>query len=488
MPRMAWMIAATLALSPVLITTANGQIGLFDGPGVTGGSPTSSSSDPNQLAAEQAYQQGNFQKCLDIANSMLAQNPNSDVAIYLRGSSRVELGIQKRDLDMIRSGIEDSRNALRIGGVDKVNYYLPYMYGMVALANIEGKKEHAEVVTKFADSILARPNLKPDEKANIYYQKGGADVALKRLDAAIGDYLSAIQSAPQHLGAHMALAETYAATGKYKEADAAFANIVRQFPSNPLVFNNRGMYFQQQRRMKEAIADFTKALQLDPRFLMGYINRGFTYLNDGQSTLAINDFNEALKANPNQPMVYSLRAAAKLQMGKPAEAMVDYEQVLKMDPKNPVATADVGFAKFFAKDYAGALSSFNTAVLEEPNLRYLNPWRYLAMTFSGQQSAAAATFSDSLNRPADQRDWMDAIVLYLDGRMSEQELFNSADKNDINVRTQQFCEAYYFIGQKRLLSGDQAGANDFFQKSLDTQQRHLSGYRGSMYMLNKFAQ
>lgn len=458
-------------------------------PGAGGTNAIASPSDPLQAETEAAYQRGDFAKALQLAESMMARNPNNDIAVYLRGSARVELGIQQGDLELIRSGIEDSRTALKIGGTDKINYYLPYLYGMTSLANLENKKEHAEVVVKFADSILARPGLKPEERANLQYQKGGAQVYLKNTEQAISAYLAAIQSSPQHLGAHVALAGAYATANKLSEAEAAFSNTTRVFPNNPLVFNNRGMYYQQQHRPKEAIADFTRALQIEPKFYVAYTNRGFTNLNDGENpTAAIADFNESLRLNPQQPGIYSLRGAAKLQQGKLAEALVDYNEALKLDPENPIAMADIGFTKFFGKDYPGALSSFNNAVLEDPDLRYLNPWRYLSMAFAGQEGAAAATFSDSLTREVEKRDWMDQLVLFLAGKISEQDLFNAAERNDLNLRNLQFCEAYYFIGQQRLRAGNTAGANQFFEQALATKARNLSAYRGAAFMLGKFTQ
>lgn len=458
-------------------------------PGAPGANVMTAPADPMQAETEAAYQRGDFPKALQLAEAMLARNPNNDIAIYLRGSARVELGIQQQDLELIRSGIEDARSALKVGGTDKINYYLPYLYGMTALAGLEEKREHAEVVIKFADSILARPNLRPEERANLQYQKAGAQVYLKNTEQAIASYLAAIQSSPQHLGAHVALASAYATAGKLAEAEAAFSNTTRVFPNNPLVFNNRGMYYQQQRKPKEAIADFSRAIQLDPRFYVAYTNRGFTYLNDGENpSAAIADFTESLRLNPQQPGIYSLRGAAKLQQGKLNEALADYNETLRLDPKNPIAMADIGFTKFFSKDYPAALASFNNAVLEDPNLRYLNPWRYLSMAYAGQEGAAAATFSDSLSKPVDKRDWMDQLVLFLAGKISEQELFNAAEPNDLNLRNAQFCEAYYFIGQQRLRAGNTAGANQFFEQALATKARYLSAYRGAGFALGKFAQ
>src|SRR4051794_26611542 len=74
--------------------------------------------------AREAYEKGDFGKAKDLTNRILSQNPKDHAALYLRASSRVELGVVKRDLKEIRDGIEDSRDSLKGGGGAEVNYYL----------------------------------------------------------------------------------------------------------------------------------------------------------------------------------------------------------------------------------------------------------------------------------------------------------------------------------------------------------------------------
>ena len=90
--------------------------------------------------AEAAYQQADFAKCKELTSLVLAQNPKDHAALYFRASSRVELGASKRDIQELREGIQDARESLKLGGSTEINYYLPYLYGMVALANLARPK------------------------------------------------------------------------------------------------------------------------------------------------------------------------------------------------------------------------------------------------------------------------------------------------------------------------------------------------------------
>ena len=227
--------------------------------------------DKMKADAEAAYQQADFAKCKELTSKVLAQNPKDHVAMYLRASSRVELGVFKRDIAELREGIQDARESLKIGGSSEVNYYLPYLYGMIALANMEDKKEHALVAVDVATkNVLNRANLNPEQKANVLYQRAAAYIHLKDLNSAIADYEAAIKSYPAHLGSHVGLAETYNVSGQPDKAVAAFTAAIETFPNNHLVYNNRGLFYQQQGKPQEAVNDFNKALEIDKNFAVAY--------------------------------------------------------------------------------------------------------------------------------------------------------------------------------------------------------------------------
>jgi lipoprotein NlpI len=451
-----------------------------------GTTPSNPEQDRLKREAEDAYQASDFPRCIDLTGRVLAQNPRDHVALYLRASARVELGSAKRDLKEVRAGIEDAREAMRHGGTDQINYYLPYFYGMTALAQLENRKEHANVVIQFAGSLLSRPTLKPEEKANILYQRATAYVFDQNFEAAARDFESAAALAPTHLGARLGLADTYLQMKRPDKAEAAYTAAVQSAPNNPLVYNNRGMFFQQQGKLQNAIADFTRAVEIEPKFTVAYTNRGFAALAEGNPLAAEADFTASLKVDPSQPLVYSLRGTSRLSQGNPQGAIEDYGQVLRIDSRNPIAHADLGFAKYFAGDYAGAIAAFDQAVTLDANLRYLNPWRYWAMAKSGQAQSATTKFASALNVAADKRDWVDALLSFIAGRISDQDLLKAVEQKDEPLRQAQLCEAYYFMAEKQAQANDAAAANQLYQQTLDTRQAHLSAYRGAQFALKSF--
>ncbi len=436
--------------------------------------------------AENAYQNGEFPKAIELTTRVLAQNPKDHVALYLRASSRVELGQLRRELKEVRGGIEDAREAMRHGGTDQINYYLPYFYGMTTLAQMENRKEHADVVITFGTQILSRSNIKPDDRANLLYQRAAAYLFQRNFEGAAKDYEAAIKLVPGHVGARLGVADCYIQMQKPDLAEASFNAAVQAVPNNPLVFNNRGMFFQGQRKPEKAIADFTRAIELDSDYAVAYTNRGFAAMAEGNLVAAENDFNSALKIDPQQPLVHSLRGTARLSQGNAAGAIEDYNQVLQVDGKNPIARVDLGFAKYFAGDFLGAAAEFDQAVTIDANLRYVLPWRYWALTKAGQGTVAATKLGDTLTKPADKHDWADHLLLFLSAKSSEQDVINAADNKDENLKNAQLCEAFYFCGEKRTIAADVGGATQYYQQAIATKQSHLSAYRGSQFALKQF--
>ncbi len=437
--------------------------------------------DPARNEADQAYRRSDHKKVIEVTSGVLAQNPRDHVALYFRGSSRVDLGAATRDAALVRSGIADARQAISIKTQDNFNYYLPYLLGMTNLAGLESKPAHAQVAIDFATQLLDQPKLKGEQRSNTLYQRALAFQVLPDQVRAIADYQEAIRVTPAHLGARIGLADALAASGKTVAAMNAYNDAVKAFPTNPLVYNNRGMFEQSTGKYDEAILDFSKALELDPQFVVAITNRGFVMMSLGNFEGAENDFTESLKLDAAQPMVISLRAGSKLSRGDIEAAIKDYNEVLKWDSKNAVGHAELGFALFFAGKTQEALAEFDQAAELDKKLRFLHPWRYLAMLTLGQKQQADAKFAADLAIPVAKREWGDALLIYLGDKLSEQDLRKAINTTDPKSADAQICEAEFFIGQRKLIVGQKEAAKIHFAAALKSKSTQLSAYRGAKF-------
>ncbi len=436
--------------------------------------------------ADAAYRQRDFPKSIQLCDQVLAQSANDHVALYLRGSSRVELGISVGNLEQVRQGIADSREAIRHEGKGKAEYYLPYIYGMSHLAALEGKTVHAQTARTVADSVLDRDDLTPEQRSNLTYQRAQANLQLKDLAAASQDLEDTLKVDPKHLAALMLKADLTTRTKSPAEALAAYSKVVELFPDNALTYNNRGMFLQSQGKTAEALADFAKAVQIDSQFVPAYINRGYALLESGDSAGAEAVFNQVLAMDPSQLGALGLRAAARLNQGKTAESLADYQYVATTVPQNPMAHVDLGFAQFFTQNFTGALASFNAALKLDNKMRFVLPWK-LACEMRLQQ-IDNASYQEATTKPEANRDWVDNLLLFQLGKVDAMTLLQSTNPNDQNARDAQLCEAYYFIGVELQRRDRGSDALAYFRKAIEKPLPKLSAYRGARLALSAPAQ
>jgi lipoprotein NlpI len=437
------------------------------------------------VEADKAQQGGDFPHVIEITDELLRQNPQDSAAFYLRGSAKVELGVRQGDAKLVRDGVADAREAIRYDSQHTAMYYLPYLHGMKSLAIIESRKEHAETAITIATQILGVPGISNDDKANLLFQRAQAEGWLGKSDSAIADFEEALKIVPTHFGARAALADLYAGSGKNEQATAAYNKLVESFPESPLSYNNRGMFLQRQGKFDDAITDFTRAVERDPNYFYSYTNRGFTMLQMDNPTAAQVDFTQSLKLNPQQAFVYNLRGLARLAQADLTGAIQDQRAAVEMNPKDPIARGDLGFLLSFANDFAAAAPEFDAALTIDPQFRYLNPWKIVALKHLGKIEELKAQFSDSLKKDLKQRDWVDHVVAYLLGAETEANLLAAANDPKDPLKNDETCEAEYFIGVTKEAEGKQAEAHDAFQKAVATKSKQLSAFRGAQYALKK---
>ncbi|MDA0586714.1 MAG: tetratricopeptide repeat protein [Planctomycetota bacterium] len=437
--------------------------------------------------ASQAFESSDWQTVIDITGEVLKANPKDPLALHLRGSSQIEFGIAMTDAVMIRAGIADSREAITVAGQDaEFNYYLPYLYGMTSLANLEDQSTHAEVAIQIAGQLLSHPKITAEQKANTYYQRGLANSAMQDATAAVKDFRAAIALNPKHMASYLAIPDAYAAADQAEFAIAAYAEAIKAFPDEPLVHNNQGMYYQKIGRPNDALRSFTSAVQKNPQYFIAITNRGYTWLEGGKPAEAERDFTASLQVNANQPAVYGMRGTSRLVQGNWQAALEDYNMVLRVHPNDPIAHADAGFARFFGRDYAGALAEFNKVAEAGGSARFIDPWRVWTLVRLGRSAEAAGIALSSRQKSEKERDWIDHVILFHVGEISGDDLINRVDRTDAKIQTAQLCEARFFVAEHHLRRGKQQEAATAYQQALATGQKELSAFRGASYALQNF--
>ncbi|HTY44373.1 MAG TPA: tetratricopeptide repeat protein [Patescibacteria group bacterium] len=197
---------------------------------------------------------------------------------------------------------------------------------------------------------------KSPRKARPYNERALAYQQLRRYDAAVRDYTSALSLAPEYAG------------GYY----------------------NRGLAYQQQGANAQALQDYSRAIKINPGYMQAYYNRGFLFCADKKYDRAVLDFKRALRICPGCPgfaeqfsrtceegvryytaqllrdpdsaQPYQHRGFIYYASGKYAEAVSDYSRALQHGPDQAWIHAGLAEAYYFLKDYTSAIASYEKAV------------------------------------------------------------------------------------------------------------------------------
>lgn len=436
--------------------------------------------------ATQAYDIGDWPTVVQTCSAILQANPQDNVALHLRGSARIEHGLASEDPGMIRAGITDARQAITVASKPEFNYYLPYLYGMISLTQVEGQNSHSETAVQIATQLLEQKTITAEQKSNVQYQRGLAYSSMKKLAESINDYRAAVISNPKNIAAYMAMADGYAEAKRPADVVKVYNEAARVFPEEPLVYNNLGMFYQSQENYPEAIRAFNMAIQKNPRYYIAVTNRGYCLLEAGRHPEAERDFAASLQLNPQQPGVRGFMATAQLMQGQWQKALAEYQRVVTESPGNALAHADAGFAAFFGRDYETAIVEFNKVVTLEPQARFINPWRAWTLIRLGRTNELAGIAQGSRAKAEKEKDWIDWVVLYHVGDITAEDLVARVNKTSPEIEIAQMCEARFFIAEHLALRGQTQQATTEYEQALKTNKRQLSAWRGASYALRRF--
>lgn len=220
-----------------------------------------------------------------------------------------------------------------------------------------------------------------------------------------------------------------------------------------IAYNNRGIVYNAKGNFEKAISDYSRAIELKPEYANAYNNRGVAYYAKGNLDRAISDYNKAIELNPKHVNAYSNRGLAYKAKGNYKQTISDYTIAMALDPEDEYIYIDtiIVSAHLSHDKYKMALKRLKNY-----------------MRWSGSS------------------EWIRTLSKYylgLDG-LDEKDILIEAtkceDKQEIEER---LCEAYYYLGEKRILEGNRKGAEEFFRKSVETKIYSFIEYQNSLTIL-----
>jgi tetratricopeptide (TPR) repeat protein len=312
--------------------------------------------------------------------------------------------------------------------------------------------------------------LKPAEDTNVGAQKDNLSVRSS-------DYQRATEPDPTSAVGYGSRAQFRMAIGNLDGALADYNRAIELDPKYAAAYNGRGNVRRAKHDVDGALADYNQAIELDGAYATAYYNRGIAKQDKGDLNDALADFNPAIQLDPNNPGAYNNRGTARAMKGDLDGALADYNRAIELDPKN-AATYNNRAALFVANhNWGAALQDYNRFLeLSKDDQEYPRLYVWLIRVRTGQTDAANKELVDYLQQRGNTADWFSTVTSHVLGRISDADLLTAAKSSDKKKESGQLCEAWFYIGIKKLMGGDKNGAQNCFNKSLATDQKDLTEY------------
>ncbi len=273
--------------------------------------------------------------------------------------------------------------------------------------------------------------------------------------------------------------QEYLNKGQYDKAIDVCTGMLRS-PDHPvyLIYYNRGLAYLKKGQYNRAIADFTSAIGLNPRNDRFYQARASAYESTKQYDKALGDWSKAVSIDPVE-YNYLNRARLYRDMGRYQEAIADYGKVIRLDPEKPsgywfrsAAYYEEGAFSDSAGDYRQLIEiiakTHPSVKLDLLYVRLLVSSAKLSKEAYDKDLAELRSYVTSHNVSSDDEKWWRTISKYYLGMddLTETKLIEDArNGNDEKEVQRRLCDAYYSIGEKKLMEKDRKGAEEFFNKS-----------------------
>ena len=167
-----------------------------------------------------------------------------------------------------------------------------------------------------------------------YYHHGQASIGLKDYEKAEYDFGRAVNYDENNVAAYVALASTLTTLNKFEEAISNCDKALTKDNKNVDVLMAKAEVYRKKRDYPTAIDNLSQAIIVSKagQKNMVYNQRGILYQEFGQHAAAINDFTQVITQDKDNFDAIYARAASYEATFKYKEAIKDYERLLKLSP------------------------------------------------------------------------------------------------------------------------------------------------------------
>ncbi|MGZ8435244.1 MAG: tetratricopeptide repeat protein [Candidatus Binatia bacterium] len=214
----------------------------------------------------------------------------------------------------------------------------------------------------------------------------------------------------------------------------------------------RGQIFAQQKDFSQAIHDFDKAIAQDSAFASALHQRALAHQERRDYRQALKDFNNALALEPLNALTLRDRAIAHRDAGNYDQAVDDYEAAMRLgfSAVDPHPMADL---LFFQGRFLQSAQTLQQVVRSRPDNRHAALWRYLALGKANDDRGAGRELAEQSARAGLDKRWPAAVFEYYLGKIDESSLYAAAETAEESIKTEQQCQANFYVAEAKLLKG-----------------------------------
>lgn len=391
-----------------------------------------------------------------------------------------------------------------------------------------GKKEYNLAIQDYSEAIRLKP-----EYPEAFNNRGLACLSSPgSCDSgkAIADFDQAIELQPDFAEAFFNRGDARDSDGHFKSAIPDYTEAIHMRPDYAEAFVQRSEAYEYMHDTDHALQDLNQAIKLKPDDSDAISRRASLYENDGDHDRAIRDFTEVIHLKPDDLEPVWFRAMAYYDNGNYGQSIWDLNRIIEAQPEINSKTVNYihqrGLARLYGGDYVGAIADFEEVgkiyswdVYREGLARFYMGkfkaaetdfdrgeqyvWAYLAASRAGENAEEKLRRINSQDSPS---SWPGAVAHFYLGSISAAQLLSAAKRDDLQDKSASACAcdqpnsasahnkyhthqsesaAYFYLGERELLSGHPIEARGLFQKSIATGTKNNDEYQGALVELHR---
>ncbi len=322
------------------------------------------------------------------------------------------------------------------------------------------------------------------QESQVRLRAGQEKIKVRDFDGAIPELEKCLELDPEEYNASFGLGVCWWEKEDYRKSRGYFRTVVdrveKQNPGSPLVTVHQKLLgcALLLEDFDAAIDEATRLLKIQERAEY-YYDRALARQRKGDLNGALEDCSAAVKEDGRLTKARVLRASILLAKGDVPTALDEYAAAIKGRASDPEAPFARGCARLLLGKEAEALEDFRAS--QKVNQGLSSDLELRAATLSliwilevraGRPEVArdvVKSFKAELQELGRDplKNHLLCLPLYCGGVVPEGDLLRAAE-GAVCRPTQARCEALFFIGERKLVLGDRAGAREAFRKCVET--------------------